>query len=456
MAQQNIRASQIQRSYLYPDHLEEYMNRFNIQTIRIKRHTVYDKRLSQLEPVFHILTQKDQPRGLLRALSLKTTVPYDTLYSWKRNLMKNDQWRPSHRHPNRKSLTTEAETVIKNHIVDNYISMSRYISVYLVAQIIRDFVKDNPHYLTDAPEKFKCSYHFVLSFLGRNQLSLRRYHIKRRTSVNDQIVASFLSDYQVIQAAFSGDLIINADETSWHLLNVGLRTVTNTGADGVCCAFAKAGPKQCLSVMAAITRSGKKLPLMVICKGTTERCERKITQCEHLQRAIKNEELIITHSQSGWTTESVALDYLEWLFHSYAHSNNFALLWDVYATHRTPRVKQYAEENHIPLLFIPAGQTGEWQPLDFRIFGSLKSRARAQFNRNNIIDQNGKELFIDWPKAITILLDCWKSIKPKEIISAWSNVDDGIEKFLNKAEDTESEDHDEEETDDYEIDEEII
>jgi len=32
------------------------------------------------------------------------------------------------------------------------------------------------------------------------------------------------------------------------------------------------------------------------------------------------------------------------------------------------------------LSFVPSGQTGTWQPLDYRVFGSLKARAKERFN----------------------------------------------------------------------------
>ena len=140
--------------------------------------------------------------------------------------------------------------------------------------------------------------------------------------------------------------------------------------------------------MAAIALDGTKLPLLIICKGKTERCEKKITDAEGLRDYLKDQRLLINHSESGWAMEEVCRRYLEWLHTGYAHNSKFTLLWDVYPSHKTDEIKNYAANNEIDLNFIPAGQTGEWQPLDYRIFGSLKQRARAEFNRSDVITQN--------------------------------------------------------------------
>ena len=134
---------------------------------------------------------------------------------------------------------------------------------------------------------------------------------------------------------------------------------------------------------------------MVICKGTTTRCEAKITKSELLSGFLSEQQLFVTHSKSGWTTETVALEYLQWLHNGYAKGKDFSLLWDVYSTHRSESVEKYAQDNGIALQYIPAGQTGEWQPLDFRIFGSLKARARNNFWQHNVVTTEGNESTIN-------------------------------------------------------------
>jgi hypothetical protein len=68
----------------------------------------------------------------------------------------------------------------------------------------------------------------------------------------------------------------------------------------------------------------------------------------------------------------------------------------------------------ILLEFIPAGTTGERQSLDRRIFGNLKGRAKAGFDR--LWSMNATPTIQD---SIDILLTVWKLIQQDEITDAW-------------------------------------
>jgi hypothetical protein len=76
-----------------------------------------------------------------------------------------------------------------------------------------------------------------------------------------------------------------------------------------------------------------------------------------------------------------------------------------------------ADENELSLIYIPAGQTGYWQPLDRRIFGNLKGRAKGRFNMAHCGREIPK-LNMIW--AIRCLLDCWQSIGQDDVLDAWS------------------------------------
>ena len=100
-------------------------------------------------------------------------------------------------------------------------------------------------------------------------------------------------------------------------------------------------------------------------------------------------------------------------------SSHYFLMF--YPSHKTDEIKNYAANNGLDLNFIPAGQTGEWQPLDYRIFGSLKQRARAAFDRSDVVTKNNKgAIVINWATAVEILVKCWDEIPQDEVINAWS------------------------------------
>jgi hypothetical protein len=65
-----------------------------------------------------------------------------------------------------------------------------------------------------------------------------------------------------------------------------------------------------------------------------------------------------------------------------------ALWWDLFAAHRCSETKELPPQLNIRLEFMPAGATGEYQPLDRKIFGTLKSRARSWFDRLWIVQEH--------------------------------------------------------------------
>ena len=71
--------------------------------------------------------------------------------------------------------------------------------------------------------------------------------------------------------------------------------------------------------------------------------------------------------------------------------------------------------------------TGEWQPLDYWIFGNLIQRARAALDETDIIIKNSEQRFIKLEVTIGILMECWFMILEEEIINTWSNIEDEIE-----------------------------
>jgi hypothetical protein len=56
----------------------------------------------------------------------------------------------------------------------------------------------------------------------------------------------------------------------------------------------------------------------------------------------------------------------------------------------------------------------ECQPLDRRIFGNLRVRARRRFNDYWTVNQSPS-----MEDSITRLLDSWKSITQDEVLNAW-------------------------------------
>lgn len=87
-------------------------------------------------------------------------------------------------------------------------------------------------------------------------------------------------------------------------------------------------------------------------------------------------------------------------------------------------------ENDIGHIIVPEGQTGQWQPLDFRIFGDLKARAKALFDiryaQSDVPYTMLQTSEIKWEDSMEILLLCWNEISEENVRNAWSRLDDKI------------------------------
>jgi hypothetical protein len=93
------------------------------------------------------------------------------------------------------------------------------------------------------------------------------------------------------------------------------------------------------------------------------------------------------------------------------------LIWDVFAAHRCEAARARTQSMGILLEFIPAGTTGESQTLDRRIFGNLKDRVKAWFDR--LWSMNVTPTIED---SIDILLKVWKLIQQDEITNSWEPI----------------------------------
>jgi hypothetical protein len=57
--------------------------------------------------------------------------------------------------------------------------------------------------------------------------------VRRRSPINDALIAAFLARMEVIMATYAPTCVFNMDETNWRLINQAMSTIANIGADGV-------------------------------------------------------------------------------------------------------------------------------------------------------------------------------------------------------------------------------
>lgn len=438
----------------------EFIARFGkVCSVKKRKHTDYSDAIErgELDVVFRVLAHPDEiPYGTIPLLHQQSGVELNTLRTWRKILPGKPQWRPDPHRPKHYRISPEVEAAAAQRLKEFVDEKKHYCPPRAVQtllnsldqeederdrELIANLSKMAPSSLTmrdletidrvnkktrkqrrdeRAAEReiVPIGMTAVRNFLGRHGYGPRKYHIKRRTEPDDERVEQFLTDFHTFCPHFKPQNVINVDETSWKVLNNRMVTVARIGSDEVKCVF-DATEKDCITAIAGIALDGTKLPLWILATGTTKKTEKKFSENPRLQRYIREGSLVVEHSESGWTTADVARKYIKWL-HKRNRGDHKYLLWDVYAAHRAEEVKEYAIKKEVTLEFIPAGQTDEWQPLDYKIFGEMKSKAKGRFDSYyGRCLTHGETPSFGMVDAIITLVEVWKGIEEENVRKSW-------------------------------------
>ena len=152
------------------------------------------------------------------------------------------------------------------------------------------------------------------------------------------------------------DMVINWDQTGLKLVPVNSWTMAKpVGKED----------KREITALLAVTASGTLLPPQLIYQGKTDGCHPKISFPADWN---------ISHSDSHWCIETTMLEYTDKVIVPYVvkERNRLELaddqpalaIFDVFAAHCRSSVLAKLQSNNIHKVFVPAGCTGELQPLD--------------------------------------------------------------------------------------------
>ena len=375
----------------------------------VKRsHRVYTH--TEIDGVLDYISSPVIPRGALAKIERDTLIPKQTLSDWRRHRTNPDtpQWFPlAEGCPSRRALPPEVEDAIYSHMKENFVdngvgathkTLSHVAMTAYASQDVGTFRVD----------RFTASNRWRKRFLDEKVLSLRTPHTERRTTIDEDYVAFFLSRMESLKDDYPPSRVVNFDETCWRFSELPRFIPAEKGTETVKLKCAQ-GEKQSVTAIGAITADGQKLPFWILAKGKTDRV---------LHKFGTPGQTVLKVSQSGWTNEAILLEYLEWL-HTTSDGCPLILVLDVYPAHRTAAIRNRANELDIELLYVPAGGTSQYQPLDRRIFGELKSRARAEMDRLAVIEGSRD---CTHERAISILEGCWSHISTENIKKAWNIV----------------------------------
>lgn len=135
-------------------------------------------------------------------------------------------------------------------------------------------------------------------------------------------------------------------------------------------AIQKKQPSSCAwtSFIECISASGKALLPLVIFKG-------KSVQQQWFQQDLTTyNEWLFTATDNAWTSDSIAIEWLEKIFLPYTSTLKPRLLiLDGHGSHKTTEFMYLYFQNNVYLLFLLPHTSYILQPLDLLVFSSLKS-----------------------------------------------------------------------------------
>jgi hypothetical protein len=363
----------------------------------------------KLEDLFPALSYS-MGYGELSRIARRYGIPIETLRRWRKHLQEDPDWRPTDTRwgQHRRIFTAITESAMSAYIRTEFIEKHRLFATEDFRMLAFETYRQVYQNSDDAP-RFTCSGYFVKDFMKRNRFALRRQHFKRRPRVTAEVKNQWSEALRSILATHDNDHILNCDETAWRLYPNNILTWWPTGTDDVSI-HVDGNEKGCITVLATITASHKKLPLFFLAKGKTERVDQsQIGIVEPHWRA---------HSESGWMRSNLFCAYLRHVRNEIADDEEIILVCDLHASHRSEDVKSLAAALKIRLVYIPAGATDELQPLDKVVFGALKSEARRIF-RQRVADNLG--LKRSKRDAVADMITAWDWLSDEAIRAAWQS-----------------------------------
>jgi len=257
---------------------------------------------------------------------------------------------------------------------------------------------------------FSASNSWISRFLKENNYVYRVAHYARRGAIDKKSVDIYLQHLSNAVRKYGRAKVLNMDETHVLVNNFSPKTITRKGLTDVIIDVANKNDKAGTTYIGTIAMDPNvRFPLYGVAKGKTEKCEKKYNNTDRSRSEMD-------HSSSGWCTVDVMSRYLHWLS-EYMSGQPFALVLDIYTTHIADEIRDIATQLGIECIYVPANGTGQYQPLDRRIFGIVKKQlAKQELHSSQIEAAKPKELFgIVHEKVLKI----WENISTAAINSAW-------------------------------------
>jgi pogo transposable element with ZNF domain len=231
--------------------------------------------------------------------------------------------------------------------------------------------------------KFKASGGWLRGFLTTHNLSIRKItnwiqQMNDSTSGLRQVALASFHEFVKRNSPSSDDLIINMDETPvWQ--DTAYSTTIEIKGTAKVMGLNSGGAKTRLTAVLACTKSGIKLPPLVIVKGATKRDSSGQVIGEFVDDSfhiIQQDNAYMTSDIMCWWINAVLVPFINKRKSPSITLERPLLVLDAFSAHRTVAVREELKRHSIIPAVIPAGMTSALQPLDIGINRSVKARLR--------------------------------------------------------------------------------
>lgn len=371
----------------------------------------YRGKIPEMKNFFRLLAEKELKRGMIKHWSEITKININTVRTWRRHLLADPEYMPYSTY-GVTTLDKSVEDNFSSHLKDDYINVNLPLTrgevCDLAIDVYRACSEDMVH-----RHNFAASYSWLRRFAHANGVTFRKPHGQKRGVVDFDAAKKYIHHLRSVYRRYAESRIFNMDETAFSTCNDHSQVLSLIGSD--CIPGGQNGdPKECFTVIVTISKACRMLPLWYIAEGTTDRCHKQFgDECNFV------DEEVITHSENGWSTESIMLDYLPWMKEQ--AGGPCALVWDIFRAHCTDKVRDKARALEIELVFVPANGTAIYQPCDLRIMGILKKMSQMEWE---IARRRGRNKVV-WNKssaAVVCSNVLLNNISPFAIGQAWGAI----------------------------------
>ena len=386
-------------------------------------------------------------------------IKESSLRYYRKKLLENINWLPDQGNSLAQQIFSPAEqdAIAKKllDLADKGVPVTNQVQRLVILEEAHKKYEAESDYAEIKMKNFNASDKYLRNFRKSHNLSMRKAHLKRRPDAADDRIHEFRERMKMLQIReeIKARNILNCDETFWRDFQQSNRTIARKGQDNVHI-YTNANEKAGTTVLATIDADGQKLPLVLVGKGKTEKCEKsQFGFSNPFGQSNPNPYTdsihYTTHSENGWMNNKIFPQYLNMLREQRPYDpqqpkdsieNRIFLTCDSFAAHHDSIAQMEAEKLNIELIRIPEGCTDECQPLDRRIFGNMKSQATAHFNKeivkNYAASQESNTPFVmkqqTKKESTKLLFDLWDKFPQTQISKAWDLAIYGREKGENE------------------------